>query len=384
MAFFSRHEKRTHVVIDLGSQSIKTAIFERPLVGAVPLNVKKIVTRLPQVSRGSRAFAHLRESVMALIHTYDIAPEKMVIGIGSHVAETSLQEWTVDSFGSGGPRESLTAAHIKKYFQQLFDQHRDDSHAFLGYPVSIEVNGYPVDIHTIGSHDSSVIKEIALRTIMLRFSDEAGSAFSELKNAFSGIPIELVPVHALAWEVLAAICKIRNGILCDVGGSVTTLMFIHNGSLAALASFPLGTERFTHRIIKTRGGKFVEAQDLARQYTQGLMSKDEQVKLSHIFSQEKEEWKKACIKTLETFYPVAPLPQNIYLYGGGAYIPEVRAALWSHDLIKKFSPFESLNAHIIQASQIFNNDTLKGNIVGPEDVGLAALVYYSLYHTPLF
>lgn len=384
MAFFSRHDKRTHVVIDLGSQSIKTVIFERPVTGTVPVNVKKIVTRIPQASRGNRAFAHLRESVTALIHEYHIAPEKIVIGIGPHVAETSLQEWTVDSLPSGRPRESLTGAHIKKYFQQFFDKHRDDSHASLGYPVSIEINGYPVNLHTIRFRDSSVIKEITLRTIMLRFSDEAGTAFSELKNTLSGISIEFVPIHAVAWEVLAAICKIQNGILFDVGGLATTLMFVHNESLAALASFPLGTERFTHRIIKTRGGKFVEAEDMTRQYAQGLMSKDEQTKLSHIFSEEREEWERACIKTLETFYPISSLPRDIYLYGGGSYIPEVRAALWSHDIIKNFSPSESLNVHIIQPSQIFNSDTLDGSLAGPEDVGLAALVYYSLYHTPLF
>lgn len=380
MAFFSRYAQRSHIVMDLGSHSIKTAIFEKPAAGIVPVNIRKTVTRLTSASRGRRAFESLRDLLMSLVDK-ERNPQKIVIGISPNIAEISLQEWTIDSLHL---RESLTPAHIQKYFQELFNEHRDATHAFLGYPVSIEINGYPVDIHSFIVRDPSLIKEITLRTIMLRFTDEAGYAFGELKRTLDGIEIEFVPLQAVSSEVLAHTCNIRDGILIDVGGSVTTLMFLRDGWLIEISSFPIGTQRFSHRIMKTRGGKFVEAEDLTRQYSQGLMSRDEQAALSHVFSEEAMEWKKQFVHALEVCYPVAPLPEDFYMYGGGSNLPEVRSALWSRDMLKNFSPFSSPRVHIIQAPQIFNSDSLQGIIRGPEDVGLASLMYYTLYHKPLF
>ncbi|MEK7074858.1 MAG: hypothetical protein AAB968_03765 [Patescibacteria group bacterium] len=379
MSFFSRHTAQKYIVINPRSHSIKTAIFEKPTIGIIPTNIQKIITKLTQASRDSQVFRGLHELITSLLK--EKAVKKIVIGIGSNIAETSLQEWKIDSLHL---REALTAVRIQEYFQQLFNEHRDENHAFLGYPVSIDINGYAANVNSLKSHDASTIKEITLRTVMLKFSDEAGSAFSDLRKAFSGVSIEFIPLQAVGAQTLVATCGITDGILVDVGGSNTAMMFVHGKILRQLTSFSLGADRFSHRIIKTRGGKFVEAQDLARQYSQGLMSKEEQANLSHIFSEEAAIWKDAFIHALESFYPVAPLPRDIYLYGGGSYIPEVRSALWTSDVLKNFSSFESLNVHIIHAPQIFNNDPLQGLIKGPEDVGLASLMHYSLNHVPLF
>jgi len=382
MGFFFGHQKRSYIAVDFGSHSIKTAIFEKPTTGRAPVNIKKKVMRLTHGVRDSQAFASLNELLNSLLKEKQRTPEKIVIGIGPNIAETSFQEWRI---GSLHLRESLTPAHIQLYFQQLFNEHRDEDHAFLGYPISIEINGYPADINSLASYaDGSAIKEITFHAVMLKFSDEAGSAFGDLKKVFSGIPIEFIPLQAIAGEVLAVSCDIHDAILVDIGASITTVMFMKQGLLIHLNSFPIGTHRFSHRIIKARGGKFVEAQDLARQYSQGLMSKEDQMKLSHVFSEEITEWKNAFIHSLEVFYPIAPLPRDLYIYGGGSYIPEVRSALWAADVLKNFSSFESLNVHIIQAPQIFNSDPLQGLIRGPQDVGLASLMYYSLYHVPLF
>lgn len=381
MSFFAPHTKRTHIVIKIGSHSIKTAIFEKPTEGIIPIHIRKIVTKLNPLSKGNRVLGSLHELLASLLKEKEQVPEKIVIGIGPNIAETSLQEWGIDSLHL---RESLTRAHIQKYFQQLFNEHRDANHSFLAYPVAIHINGYRADTHSLAAYAPLSIKEITVRTVMMKFFDEMGSVFGDIKKVFSGIPIEFTPLQAVAGEVLGTTCHINDAILLDVGGSLSTIMFMRQGSLIQLNSFPLGADQFSHRIIKTRGGKFVEAEDLSRQYGQGLMSKDEQTTLSHIFSEERIKWKEAFARSLEAYYPIAPLPQELYLYGGGSYIPEVRSALWGNEVVKNFSSFQSFNVHMVQAPQIFNNDGLEGVIRGPEDVGLACLMYYSLFHAPLF
>ena len=381
MVFFFRQQRRSHIAIDLGSHAIKAAIFEKPRIGIVPENIQKLVKKLNVTSRESQSCEGLCDLLPILLKEQKYTPEKITIGIGPNNAHMALQEWTVDSVHV---REMLTPSHIQKYFQDLFNKHREGTHAFLGYPIAVEINGYPVNIHSLASYDPASVREVTLRTIMLEFEDRAGSIFGELKQMFSGIEIELIPMQAAMAEVLGITCNIKDGILIDVGGSSTAVIFMRNAHLAQLSSFPIGSDRFSHRIIKVTGGKFVEAEDLKRQYSHGLISKDEQMELSHVFSEEAGEWKKGFMNALETYYPIAPLPQDFYLYGGGSYLPEVRSALWSRDILKKFSAFESPRVHIIQASQIFDSDSLAGHIRGPEDVGLASLMYYSLYHKPLF
>ena len=381
MSFFLRQKKKSHIIIDLGSHSIKAAIFEKPSTGVVPNNMRKVVKRLNAADQGDRLSDSLHEMLAVLLKEQANTPEKIIIGVGPNIATTSLQEWKIDSLHL---RESLTQAHFQKYFQDLFNTHRTGTRAMLGYPVAIEINGYPATISLLAGHNPSLIKEITLRTIMLEFMDKAGSAFGELKKMFSGVEIEFIPLQGPVAEVLSSVCGIENAILVDVGASSTALMMIRDGRLLQLSSFLIGSDRFSHHIVKTAGGTFAEAEDVTRQYSQGLVSKNEQAEFSHIFSEEAGEWKKECIKALESCYPVAPLPQDFYLFRGGSYLPEIRSSLWSRDILKNFSAFESPRVHIVQASQIFNNDSLNGLIAGPEDVGLASLMHYSLSHKPIF
>ena len=381
MDFFSRHATRSHIAIDLGSHSIKTAIFEKPAASIIPTNIQKITTDVTHASRGSSLLARLHELIAAVLKEKSHIPGKIVIGISPNIADISLQSWTVDSLRV---RERFTLAHIQKYVQELIDKYQNETHAFLSYPVSIEINGYAVDIHSFVARDPSLIKEITLRAVMVQCTDEVALEFNTIKKMLGGIEIEFVPLPVVTAETLIKTCTIRDALLIDVGGSITTLMFIHDGRLVQFVSFPVGTQRFSHHIVKTRGGKFVEADDVTHQYSHGLISKDEQKELSHIFSEEAAEWKKAFMTALEACYPIAPLPEDFYLYGGGSYIPEVRSALWDRDIFKNFSPFESPHVHIVQVSHMFNGDSLKGIIRGPEDVGVASLMYHSLYPTPLF
>lgn len=352
-----------------------------PVSGISPLNVKKITIKLSQSRQGIRIVNALHELLFVLLKEKGSVPEKVVIGINAHMANVVIQDCIIDATNI---RKSFTLAHIRRSFQETFNEYCKSNQAFFGYPIRLHVNGYPMDMYTLSQQDPSLIKEITLRTMLLRFPDDIGPPLDELKKMFGGLSIEFLPQQANYAEILAQTQKIKDGILIDVGGRTSTLMFIYEGALVQLCSFPIGAEHFTHRITQKNKKKIIEAEDLTRQYAKGIISKDEQTALSHLFSEEAKEWKKAFLEHLEVFYPIGPLPQDFYLFGGGSYMPEVRSALWSPDLTKTFSRHHSLSVHIVQASSIFNGDSLGGVLTGPEDVGLATLMYYSLYHTNFF
>ncbi len=381
MAFFFRRRTHTYIVLDVGSHSIKTAIFEKSDTEMSPRNVKKIVTRLGGASRGEGAAKSLEEVLASLLKQTGAKPEKVIVGIGSNMADMSLEQWTLDPLHF---REALAPAHIQKYFEEMFAKRREGTRAFLSYPFAIDANGYPADASMLARQPLSSLKEITLHAMTLAFSDEAGYALANLKNIFEGIAINYVPLQAACAQTMVDACGIRDALLIDVGGSSTMVTFVQGGRMRQLAGFAIGADRFNHRIIKMRGGKFVEAEDIIRQYAHGLMSKREQEDISHLFSEETTIWRKAFAEGLESCYAIAPLAKDFYLYGGGSYLPEIRAGVWAKDILKNASPFDSPDVHMMRGSQIFNNDSLGGLIDGPEDVGLASLIHYSLWHKPLF
>ena len=70
---------------------------------------------------------------------------------------------------------------------------------------------------------------------------------------------------------------------------------------------------------------------------------------------------------------------KVLLFGGGAYLPEIVSILRGTDWLGGFSYHTVPEVKILEASNFFQGNSLGGFLQGPEDVGLASLVIYSLH-----
>lgn len=96
------------------------------------------------------------------------------------------------------------------------------------------------------------------------------------------------------------------------------------------------------------------------------------------------EWKRMFVRALDAFYATGPLASQVLLTGGGSRLAEIRREAQASDWLGGFSFSRTPSVRVLDGAAFFGGDTLGGNLNGPEDAGLAALMIYSLRHHPLF
>lgn len=381
MKFFTRHRRKARVAVDIGSDSLKTIVFEIPRDGGVARGVRKIITKLNPESDAARIISSLHEVVFSIIKQLEDTPESIVVGLGPNIADASLQTLTV-------PLETGTrvasAADLKKAFGAAFDRSRLPGQAVLAYPIDILGNGYIVSSEDLIRTPPHIVKEIGFNTVLFSFAHETSNAMIELRQMFGGMPVEFVPSVVAVREAIVDALQTPDTFLIDVGGSHTLLLFIKDKRLAQFSYFPVGAHQFSQKLSAERQESFADSEDLKSQYIKGFVNESEIRMIRHIFGQVSNEWKTAFLHELDAFYPCGPLPEYIFLTGGGSYIPEVRSAIYAPEISKNFSHARALKIKILKGPAFFQGDSLGGMLQGPEDANVAALVHYSIYHKPLF
>ena len=375
---FSKSKTRLYAVIDIGSYSIKSVIFEKSAApGKIPKIFKKTALKLQFSQEPSSIVSKLREMLFAMVRELEVVPEKITVGIGPSLGKYLYQRWSIRPTGG---EKIISKRELAKYFQNLFEQHRDPSLAMIAYPAEVYANGYY--IYNEGSFpvlERSSIKEVAFHTLALVFIPEIGISLADTKRSLGGLPIDFIPLAAAEKHAVAEFLKISDVLLVDVGGEETTLVLLKEGRLAEVASFPFGGQHFLRGIAKIASISLEEAEDLKRQYAEGLISGAVKNTLSDFLADESNLWKSMFLRELDNFYPFGPLSKAVFLSGEGAYLPEISAILRS-SWMQNFSYADSPEVRIIHGSSIFGGDSLGGFIQGPEDIGLASLITYSSFH----
>ncbi len=346
---FGRIRPDLRAVIDVGSHSIKTVVFELANSGGVssrPKIVKKTVLKLSSAPDPVRIVMQLREILFSTVKDLGRIPSVITVALGPYLAEHSLAVWNVDK--GLEKRKTATRKELWSYFQNLFETRRDPKKALIAYPLDLLVNGYGMRYASRGEDKVFLGGTISFRTFLLYFPQDIGAALSAAKQSLGGLPIEFLPLSVIYQESIPRLSGISDAFLIDLGGEETTLTLLKEGTIAHVASFAFGANHFSRGIA-------------------GIAS-----------------WKKMFLAGLESFYTVGPLPARVLLLGGGAYIPEVVNEVRNPDWIRDFSYASSPEVQILRAENFFQGDTFGGVLAGPEDAGLASLIIYSMYHKPLF
>lgn len=376
---FRKPKMPLYAVIDVGSHSIKTVVSEMPraslATGAVPKIIKKTVVKLPASFELPLLVVKLREILFAMVRGLERVPEKITIGIGPSIGSLNYVKWNIRP--TGGER-IISEKELNRYFQNLFEQHRDSSQALLAYPLEIFANGYSVsDKEKFPVLERVLTKEIVFQTLAITFLPEAGAALADAKRSLGGLPIEFVPVIAAEKRAMVRLLKISDALLVDVGGEDTVVALLKEKQLVQISSFPLGVRHFLRGIAKIASISPEEAEDVKRQYVQGLTTEASRNALRDFLIKESDLWKQMFLQELDIFYSQGPLPKDVLLYGDGAHLPEIAGILRSPDWITNFSYVESPEVRVSSGESIFGGDTLGGFVQGPEDLGLASLMVYS-------
>lgn len=410
LSVFGRPKPPLRVVVDVGSHSIKAAVFEvSSETQSNPKVIKKTVSRLPfqhrvidstgssrgKVGSGDRTIAKLRELLFELVKNFERIPEQIIVALSPPLVEYSLQNWTVPP---AEKEKIISRRDLSLYFYNLLAQHRDWKRMIIPYPLALTMNGYfirrkseadewrpcPASCIEVASFSGLEFKgELGFQTLVLTLDEAIGKKLVLLKESLGGMPIEFVPLAATHAEGILLPMSLLDVFLIDVGGDMTILSCYKDGILKCASSFPVGTSQFVRNIAKATSGLPDDAENMKRNYSRGLLSVKQAEKIHSFALQDSGIWEEQFLETLKEFYHTGPLPEKVLVFGGGAHVPEVTAIIKRGDWFKGYSYLDMPQVRILDAQNLFSGDSLGGFLQGSEEVGLASLLIYSRHHEPI-
>jgi hypothetical protein len=411
--FKQRPDLRT--VIDVGSHTTKAVIFEMPPRDShgsrrLPKIVKKMVLKLPLLYKEDRVIAKLREFIFAVVRELERVPEKITVAFSSTLIGASLVELRTPLSHEGGG--VLSKDGVRAYFNVAVKEHTEIPTGSIIIPVDFSINGYPAwwsepscqifsprpaEYEGVGVSAVSEITrpytphgrirtegEISFHSFVLKPSKDVELALTHMKQSLGGMSIEFIPLVIAQKEAMVYACGVKDALLVDMGGEETVVLLMREYTVRSTVSFPIGVRHFLRGVSKMTSLTFEEAEDLKRQDAQGLISSSQREKLHQFLAQEIDRWKQQYREALESLYHYGPIPSTIFLCGGGAHLPEMRSLLQSEDLFEGLSHAVKPSVIVFEATRLFEGSSLGGFLQGPEELGLASLMAYSLCHEPIF
>lgn len=367
--------------IDIGVHAIKSVIFE-PGDGEAPPRVAKnfFVKLLPSIDP-PRVIVKFREEIFNILRFLGRMPERIVVGVGERMGgEFSMGHWRVQSVKH---ERALSESTLASYFNGLLAERREPGKTIIAHPVSLVVNGYTADPRSVRQLKPEKIDELEFRTLAVVFPEAVGAALLETRAMFGGIPIEFLPQPLLYREAIEHVNS-GDAFFIEIGGARTLMLLCLEGEIREIAAFPKGAHELIRAMTERLGIKWEEAEEWAKQYAGGLTNTRTTELIRGAIQRHIEEWKTQFLEALDTFYTAGPIPKTVYLFGEGAFFPEFGTFLRTKEWIEHASYVTAPQVQLLEGRMFFQGSSLGGFLKGPDDVGLALLVRYSLHRHNMF
>jgi len=386
LGLFSSLRPPIEVVIDFEPRYIKSVILEISSKGGNPRVVKKGVFHLPHNLKTERVLEKLREVLFSTVKMLGRVPAKITLGLDVHFGEQEILQW---NFPLPKDIKSLSARELGNYFYTLFEERRAKETASIAYPLDVSANGYSIKesiasgIKTLPPRSFSP-QQASFQSLVISFPKTVGNHLLDTRKSLGGLPIDFVPLVAAYQYAFVKGLNQTDAFLISVTRDSTLLMLIQEKELKRFTCFPVGTKHFIHGIAKEFSLSSEEARDLKKQYAKGIIDEATKARLQKFLAQEVVVWQKKFIDALEVFYSYGPIPPQVFILGEGTHLPELVDFIKNTNWIKDFSYVSNPSARVVDPSAIFGGNTLGGTLEEPNDMNLAALMFYSLHHKPLF
>ena len=155
-----------------------------------------------------------------------------------------------------------------------------------------------------------------------------GAVAKELE--FSSLTLTATPL------ALASGLPVAHGILVDIGGAATDLVWCSAGRPVVLDSLPIGGHALTAALARKWGLTAGKAERLKRAYSGRKLGSEAEVQVQGVLWPTLLRWLEDTEAAMARLSHDEPLPQKLYLLGGGSALPEmaeaIRSLAWSQRL----------------------------------------------------
>ena len=189
-----------------------------------------------------------------------------------------------------------------------------------------------------------------------------------LEEFVNFLKLDLLGVFDEEFAVYQVLSRIStpnfSAILIDVGGVTTQISLVRKGVFEKSVGFSIGSKNFTELLIKSFGVSELEAEDIKIRYSKGGLGYGVAKRIAKIFEPTVALWYEALNLALEEFPFRNYLPGQIYLFGGGSLLPEIK-----NGLVKKRAK-ENLAVLSDFKAEILSPEFFKNFVEGLEEYGL--------------
>ena len=202
-----------------------------------------------------------------------------------------------------------------------------------------------------------------------------------LESVVEQLGLKLIRVVAEPYAVARSIAGEQLGqsgaLFVDVGGGTTDVALVRSGTVEGTRMFALGGRAFTKSLADRLDIAFEEAERFKIAHAGGRELEDAD-EVAQIIGEDIAVWAAGVELVLEEFGQEGLLPGRIELCGGGAALPEVRAALEAADFASGLPFARRPQISMMEPDSVSEIDDATGLLVDQQDVTPMALAFQAV------
>jgi len=329
-----------HMALDIGTEYAKALVFEYEDGGSA------LVTG---VGRKRQGLAHMQSGTVADIpavvkncrSALDDAEamsgrraEKVVIGIAGELVKGFTTSRTVER---RRPESSVTHSELEHLLEGIEADAAAEAQRTITWETglsNVDVRLVQASVASAGIDGYAVSNPVGFQGRHLRISVFNAYAplvhLGALESVVEQLGLQLIKVVAEPYAVARSIAGEQLGqsgaLFVDVGGGTTDVALVRSGSVEGTRMFALGGRAFTKSLADRLDTSFEDAERIKLAHAGGRELEDAD-EVAQIIAEDIAVWAAGVELVLEEFGQEGLLPGRIELCGGGAALPEIRAAL---------------------------------------------------------
>lgn len=340
-----------YAVMDVGASAVRVAIIELTDEGIVILGrgamaqdsstmVGGVVAQLPSL-------VETIDGVMArALNQAGVECDQVVLGLGGAMVSGVT---TLVRMNRSQAREKMSAKEfnliLERISQTALVDAENTASEEMALPkedlrlVNAAITHISLDGYTVSSPIGFSGKEIE---ICLFNAFIAQQSLVVLQRIITELNVDLAALtsgpYALAELVIAKAKKpqLASGLVIDIGAGSTSVAMVEHGAVIGSKSFPLGGRAITRHLASALDLEYEKAEEVKLDYAKGTVLEAQQKKIHPVVVGEVDLWMQALgLALAELRQDNEPLPENIYLTGGGANLPDIEQRIKQERWAKK-------------------------------------------------
>jgi len=190
--------------------------------------------------------------------------------------------------------------------------------------INVKIIARTIDGYVVPSFSSFEGKNLGLSTLVSFLPQDYLEKFNKICETL-GFKNQKI-VH-LAECVKDKFSNYGDGIFIDIGGETTQIFILKDGKLEGVSEFSLGGKTFSDALSEKLGLMEEDARIFKEKYGRGELSLESAKRVEEILYFPARTWFESFKKKLKEVNGAGLFPVNIFLFGGGCQLPEVKDIL---------------------------------------------------------